>query len=240
MIGTVAGILAPPLAVLGGLTYATVAPSCQFWGPSVARGRADSRQVALTFDDGPTPGPTDAILDILRAASVRASFFVVGVNVIKHPDLLRRIRDEGHLICNHSHSHSHFAMMRRRPYWIDEIVACDEAVGAAIGSRPKLYRPAMGVKTWHTFAALRQTGHTLVTWSSRARDGLPTTPQRIMQRFEGVRPGEIMLLHDGVEPHAPHADRSATIAALPMLLERLRQLELTPVRLDEMLGVAAT
>ena len=61
-----------------------------------------------------------------------------------------------------------------------------------------------------------------------------------MQRFEGVRPGEIMLLHDGVEPHAPHADRSATIAALPMLLERLRQLELTPVRLDEMLGVAAT
>ena len=240
MIGTIAGILVVPVAVLGRLTYATVSPTCQFWGPSIARGRGDSRHVALTFDDGPTPGGTDAILDILRDAKVRATFFVIGVNVAKHPDLLRRIHDEGHLIANHSHTHSHFATMRRRPYWLSEIVACDEAIESAIGFRPKLYRPPMGARTWQTFAALRHTGHAMVTWSLRARDGLPTSPPGIMRRFENMKPGDILLLHDGVEPHAPHSDRSATIAALPMLLERLRQLELTPVRLDEMLGVAAT
>src|SRR6185503_17090628 len=93
--------------------------------------------------------------------------------------------------------------------------------------------------TWHTFGATRQTGHLTVTWSSRARDGLPTTPQSIMRRFDNVTAGEILLLHDGVEPHAPHRDRSATIAALPMLLKRLRDQNLLPVRLDELLGIAA-
>ena len=181
MIGTAAILAAAAAApaVLGRLTYATVAPSCQFWGPAIARGPAGSRRVALTFDDGPTPGATDAILDALRAACVRATFFVIGVNVAKHPDLLRRIHAEGHLIGNHSFSHSHYAATRRRPYWVREIVQTDDAIEAAIGVRPKLYRPALGVRTWHTFGALRETGHTLVTWSRRAIDGLPTTPQRI-------------------------------------------------------------
>jgi peptidoglycan/xylan/chitin deacetylase (PgdA/CDA1 family) len=234
---TATGILALPAAVLGRLVYATVAPSCQFWGPVIARGPAGSRRAALTFDDGPTPGATEAILDALRAGGVRATFFVIGVNVTRNPDLLRRVHAEGHLIGNHSFSHSHFAATRRRPYWIREIVETDDAIEAAIGLRPALYRPALGVRTWHTTAAVRETGHALVTWSRRAVDGLPTMPERIMRRFDRVADGEILLLHDGVEPHAPHADRSATIAAVPMLLDRLREEQLAAVRLDELLGV---
>lgn len=235
-----AAILAPAsLGILGGLTYATVAPACTFWGPTRSRGDAASRHVALTFDDGPTPGSTDAILDILRNAGVSASFFVIGANVRQHPDLLCRIHEEGHLIANHSQTHSHYGVVRREPYWRREIIETDDAIERTLGLRPALYRPPCGVKTWHTFNAIRRTGHTMITWSRRGVDGLPTTPQRIMRRFESVQGGEILLLHDGVEPNTPYDDRSATIAVVPMLLEQLRRENLTAVRLDDLLGIAA-
>ncbi|MEA2709074.1 MAG: peptidoglycan-N-acetylglucosamine deacetylase [Phycisphaerales bacterium] len=237
MIAATAAIFAPAAGILAGLTYATVAPSCGFWGPVVSRGPAGSHRVAITFDDGPTPGATDVILDVLRDAGVRATFFVIGVNVRKHPGLLRRIHAEGHLVANHSFNHSHYGVMRLRRYWLREIIETDAAIEAAIGVRPAMYRPPVGLKTGHTFSAMRSTPHAMITWSRRAIDGLPTTPQRIMGRFRNVADGEILLLHDGVEPHARNADRSATIAAVPMLLDDLRRANLAPVRLDELLGI---
>jgi peptidoglycan/xylan/chitin deacetylase (PgdA/CDA1 family) len=179
------------------------------------------------------------ILDALRDAGVTASFFVIGANVRKHPNLLRRMHDEGHLIGNHSLNHSHYGVCRTTPYWLREIAETDSAIKEIIGLRPAMYRPPCGVKTWHTFSAMRETGHAMITWSRRAIDGLPTTPQRVMRRFQAIADGEILLLHDGVEPNSPYADRAATIAVVPMLLEKLRQENLTPVRLDELLGVPA-
>jgi peptidoglycan/xylan/chitin deacetylase (PgdA/CDA1 family) len=239
MIAAASAILVPAVGALSGLTYATVAPACTFWGPTISRGPANSRKVALTFDDGPTPGTTDAILDLLRDAAVNASFFVIGANVRKHPDLLRRIHDEGHLIANHSFMHSHYGVVRRRPYWLREVIETDDVIEQILGLRPAMYRPPCGVKTWHTFHAIRQTRHTMITWSRRGIDGLPTTPQRIMRRFENIQGGEIVLLHDGVEPNTSYADRSATIAVVPMLLEQLQRENLTPVRLDDLLGLPA-
>ena len=106
-----------------------------------------------------------------------------------------------------------------------------------IGVRPLLFRPPMGVKTWHTDIARRRTGHTTVTWSRRAVDGIPTSAEKILRRFAGAATGEILLLHDGVEPHAPCTDRTATLAAIPRLIEKLRSAGLPPVRLDELLKV---
>jgi peptidoglycan/xylan/chitin deacetylase (PgdA/CDA1 family) len=232
--------VAAPVAAIGYLTYATVAPANTFWGPNLSRGRAGTNRVALTFDDGPTPGATDRVLDALRAASdVRAAFFVIGRNVEKHPDLLRRIHDEGHLIGNHSFSHSHYTIMRRWPYWEREMRKTDEAIERVLGVRPLLFRPPMGLKTWHTHIAARRCGRRVVTWSMRAIDGLPTTPQRILRRFQNLSDGDMLLLHDGVEPHAPHADRAATIEAVPELIALIRERGLTPVRLDELLEVQA-
>ena len=232
-------ILGPAVGVAGfaWLTYATTAPACRFWGPVLSRGEGGARRVAITFDDGPTPGTTDAILDLLRDAGAAASFFVIGENVRRHPDLLRRVHEAGHLVGNHSFSHSHFGVVRRRPYWQREIVETDDAIEAAIGVRPAMYRPPCGVKTWHTFDAIRETGHVMVNWSRRAIDGLPTTPQRILRRFRNLRDGEILLLHDGIEPNIFNASRQATIDVLPMLLKQLRRDNLTPVKLDELFGL---
>ena len=231
-----AGVLGA--AAIGGalswLTYATVAPASELWGAVVARGPEGSKQVALTFDDGPTPGATDRVLDVLRAEDARATFFVIGANVLRHPDLLRRIHDDGHQVGNHSFNHSHYTVFGRRRYWDDEIRRTDEAIASVLGERATVFRPPMGVRTWHTTAAARGQGHALVTWTRRAIDGLPTTPQRILRRFANPSGGEILLLHDGIEPNALHADRSATIACVEPLIRLIRERGLQPARLDAM------
>jgi peptidoglycan/xylan/chitin deacetylase (PgdA/CDA1 family) len=230
--------IATPLAAVSGFAYATISPTSDFWGPVIPRGPVGSKRVALTFDDGPTPGATDRVLDVLRDRDVRAAFFVIGENVLRSPDLLHRIHDEGHLVANHSFGHSHYCAMGLRGYWEREIRTTDDAIESVIGVRPTLFRPPMGVRTWHTFWALRRTGHSMITWSRRAIDGIPTKPRRILARFAGAADGDILLLHDGVEPHAPYRDRSATIAAVGPLVDRIREKGLTPVRLDELLQPA--
>jgi peptidoglycan/xylan/chitin deacetylase (PgdA/CDA1 family) len=234
---TLAAVAVPAVAIGVVFTHATVAPASPLWGTLISRGPAGSNRVALTFDDGPTPGTTERVLDALAAADARAAFFVIGASVQRHPDLLRRIHAEGHLVANHSYSHSHYTFFHGPRTWEREIRRTDDVIESILGVRPRLFRPPMGVKTWNTTLARRRTGHTIVTWSRRAIDGLPTTAARIAKRFANTTDGEILLLHDGVEPHAPCSDRTATIAAVPALIQSLRARHLTLVRLDELLGI---
>src|ERR1700743_576148 len=87
-------------------SYGTFVPRGQLWGPVIWKGTSGGPpRVALTFDDGPTAGATDRVLDLLADLNVRAAFFVIGRNVEREPDLLRRIDAEGHLIGNHTYDH---------------------------------------------------------------------------------------------------------------------------------------
>jgi peptidoglycan/xylan/chitin deacetylase (PgdA/CDA1 family) len=235
---SVAAALAVSLPVAAcGFAYATFHPRANIWGEVISRGPRDGNAIALTFDDGPTPGATDRVLDVLRDANVKCTFFVVGLNVEKSPDLLRRIHEEGHLIANHSYHHAHFAITRMTRYWQRELRATDDAIANVLNLRPALFRPPMGMKTWHVNRAARDNHQSLITWTRRAVDGLPTTPAKILARFAHVRAGDILLLHDGVEPHAHHTDRTATIQSLRPLIDSLKERDLRAVRLDELLAV---
>jgi peptidoglycan-N-acetylglucosamine deacetylase len=238
-VSTILTVAAPLTATAAacGFAYATFHPRSSVWGKVISHGPRDTNQIALTFDDGPTPGGTDKVLDALRDAGVKATFFVIGVNVLKHPDLLRRIRDEGHLIANHSFRHSHLGILRMDGYWRRELGAADDVIRATVGVRSALFRPPMGMKTWHVTGAVRENGQSLITWTRRAVDGLPTTPEKILARFAHAAAGDILLLHDGVEPNALHHDRSATIQSLRPLIQSLAEKNLQPVRLDELLAV---
>ena len=235
MIGPLAIGASAAVASLGGCAYAVVWPSCQLWGPAIWRGPADSRGVAMTFDDGPTPGPTDSVLDALKAHNARATFFVIGENVRRNPDLLRRIDAEGHLIGNHTFAHWHYGFICGRRYWDREMRRTDELIESILGRRPTYFRPPMGLKTLPAAIAARRRGHTMVTWSLRAIDGVPTTSQRILERFESVSGGDILVLHDGSDPQVPHRDRSAAGKVIKPLVEMIRAKGLEPMRLDEML-----
>jgi peptidoglycan/xylan/chitin deacetylase (PgdA/CDA1 family) len=225
----------------GTVTWISLSPRNQFWGRVHARGRAGSpARYALTFDDGPTRGPTDAVLDALRDLRAPAAFFVVGVNARRCPDLLLRIRDEGHLIANHTLDHDHYSVLRRRRYWERQLGETDRIVQEVTGLNLAMFRPPMGFKTPHSMRAARRRGHAVITWSRRAFDGVVTTQQQILDRLvPHTTAGDILLLHDGLEPHAFRRDPAATVAALKPLVSRLRDRGLEPVRLDALLNLPA-
>jgi chitin deacetylase len=217
------------------ITRGTIASRSQLWGDVIWHGLRESKAVALTFDDGPTPGGTEVILDILREANVSATFFVIGQNVERYPQLLYQIHEAGHAVGNHTWHHHHHGWLGSRGYWENEIRRTHELIEKTIGVRPMLFRPPMGIKTVLTLGAARRQGYTTVNWSLRGRDGVATDADKILRRLSSVDRGDIVLLHDGTSPNYSR-DPAATIAALPTLLTKLRQRELKGVRLDELLG----
>jgi chitin deacetylase len=224
--------------VCGTLAHAAFNARCTWWGPLVSRGTpGGTPRVALTFDDGPWPGATDRILNILGEFDVKAAFFVIGRYVERHPDLVRRMNDEGHLVGNHTYDHLGLSFLRGGAFWRDQIGRTDAAIEHIIGLRPRLYRPPLGMKTWISSGVVTQ-HHTTVTWTRSARDGLRTTSDRILARLlPRCRPGDIVLLHDGVSPQS-RRDPSVTVSALPALVRGLRQRGMEPVRLDQLTGLA--
>jgi peptidoglycan/xylan/chitin deacetylase (PgdA/CDA1 family) len=225
----------------GVLAHGTFAPASTLWGPVVSRGADRTRpQVALTFDDGPTPGSTERILDVLGEAGVKAAFFVVGRNVERSPRLLERIDAEGHVVGNHTWDHSHYGIFRRDEYWRRQVDRTDRVIVEVIGKPPAMFRPPMGIKTWHVTGAARRAGHAVVTWNRRALDGVSTDAAQIVARLAPrATPGDVLLLHDGVEPNTPRRDTRATEAAVAPLVARLREKGLEPARLDAVLGIRA-
>lgn len=228
------------IATTAVLAYGTFVPRSQLWGKIHTHGDVCRPSVALTFDDGPTDGPTDHVLDILAAAGVKAAFFVIGRNCIKSPALVRRMHAEGHLIGNHTWDHFHLGVMGLQRFWDDQLRQTDDAIANILGVRPALFRPPIGHKTFHTARAAKKLGHRMVGWSRSAKDGLPTESASIVERLaETTGPGDIVLLHDGVEPHGRHRDPAATLTALPLLIARFKARGLNMVRVDELLGLDA-
>jgi peptidoglycan/xylan/chitin deacetylase (PgdA/CDA1 family) len=222
-------------------SYATFAPRSRIWGPVISHGTTDGKpRVALTFDDGPTAGATDCILDILQEFQVKAAFFVIGRNVEREPQLLRQIDAEGHLIGNHTYDHLRWGAASHGQFWREQLDKTDDAIERVIGRRPLLFRPPIGHKTPFTIGACRQSGHSLVTWNARGWDGLATTTsQQILHHvLPSCRPGAIVMLHDGAEP-GRRRDASPTIDALRPIIKSLRERGIEPVRLDELTGLRA-
>ena len=229
------GGVAVSAGIVTGL-YATFVPASQIWCPVVVRGQVDQRRhVALTFDDGPLPESTDRILDILAEQGVKAAFFVIGRRAEQYPDLVRRMHEEGHIIGNHTYDHPTHGWARGTRYWRRQIEMTDSVVERTVGLRPRFFRPPMGIKTWLTARAAQ--GRAIIGWTRRGFDGVVTTPQRVVARLAPrARPGDILLLHDGISPQS-RRDPTVTVNALPALIQRLRNRGLEPVRLDVLTGL---
>lgn len=236
-----ATIFAGAAGALGYGIHSMINPGSSFYGKVHARreAAASSSEVSLTFDDGPTDPWTGQILDRLGELGVRATFFVIGQNVRKFPKLVERMHAEGHIVANHSYDHPWFGMMRGPWYWQDQIVRTDAAIEQVIGQRPAMFRPPLGVKTWFVHGPSRRSNHSMITWSLRARDGVATTPQAILNRFiPQTRSGDILLLHDGIEPNH-HRDPTASVEVIRPLVSTLRSNGMQIARLDELLGLPA-
>lgn len=184
--------------------------------------------VALTFDDGPDPRYTPAILDALEKHGVKATFFVVGEHVERYPDLARRIVDEGHEIGFHSYAHHR---MKGRPYEDvrREQQRCAEIVRRVAGVEPVWYRPPRRQMTSAQERMVNEEGLQVAFWS-HALEGRKFTedPAGWTERLCcDVKPGDVLLLHDGLH------DRRETVARLDYMLERIQGRGLEIVSLGE-------
>ena len=210
-------------------------PGSSVFYPTVTHGPRDSRRVALSFDDGPDPEVTPAVLDALAKHGARATFFCIGRSLVEHPQLARRLVAEGHELGNHSWRHSRWQNFFGAGEQAREIERGAQAIAAVTGSQVKpLYRPPIGLKSPPLARAAYQHQLTLVAWSLHSRDTRIADPKRLAQRvLEAIRPGDIVLMHDGHDRPGRH--RPTCARALSRILDGLRAKELECVTVSELL-----
>ncbi len=218
------------LAFLAAIALGVKIPQLRLFGPYICRGAGAARRVALTFDDGPDPRSTPALLEILREAKVKAAFFCIGQRVVENPALAARIVHEGHLLENHSYSHSHTTNIFTEPRLKTELTQTQMAIQQATGVAPELFRPPLGLSNPRIFRVARALGLTVIGWTARGFDTKITEPNLIVARIiRKLQPSAIILLHDGNIP----ADRLVT--TVKILLDTLRGLDYEVARLDKVL-----
>jgi peptidoglycan/xylan/chitin deacetylase (PgdA/CDA1 family) len=193
-------------------------------------GSPDRKQVALTFDDGPTTKHTPEVLAILRQHKVRATFFVLGENAARLPRLLRRIVEEGHLVASHSWDHPKHGSLAD---WRAQLERTDEAIRKAGVTPAPYYRPPHGKLTRAVRQVCLERAQTIVLYTLLSSDWTRPGTAALVKQVVGVSAaGGIVVLHDG------GGERSQTVAALPEIIRGLRGKGLEPVRLDLLLGAS--
>jgi peptidoglycan/xylan/chitin deacetylase (PgdA/CDA1 family) len=214
-------VLASALVSVGLLAYGLAYPRATLLAPATVVS-ADPHEVMLTFDDGPSVPYTGQVLDILKAHGIKATFFLCGENAEKYPDLVRRIRDEGHVIGNHTWSH-HYLYLSSREEIAREIDRTQDVLEKITGERPTWFRPPFGVRGFPLRGVLAERGMKMMLWSDRGYDGRLDADGIAKETLSQLEPGAIVLLHDGFETKpAPLVDRSATVAALPAIIAGAR------------------
>ena len=188
-------------------------------------GRARTRVaggVALTYDDGPDPETTPALLDLLRERGIVATFFVVGEKVRAHPEIVRRCVAEGHGVANHSDGHSNLTNLFLGGRMRREMEACQGAVLDATGTAPRHYRPPVGLMSPFVASAAASLGLEIVAWSIRSLDTV--SDLRATERVAaGLKHGSIVLLHDG------GLEREKVLALTGRVLDLMEERGLTAV-----------
>ena len=185
--------------------------------------------VALTFDDGPDPDGTPAVLRALRTAGARAVFFLVGEQVEAHPELARQVAEEGHVLALHGFRHvEHDDLGDAARADLERGAA---AIAAATGVDPSLYRPPYGRFSERSYVAAREFGLEPVYWSAWGSDWEPIPPERIAETvIRDLDPGAIVLLHDSAR-YATRPSAAPTAEALPAILAAMAERGLEPVTL---------
>lgn len=228
-------------AVLAGAGLAGAAlwcgPGLAVHAPAVARVLGVPRTlergagVALTYDDGPHPEGTPAILDILREQGVKATFFLVGEQVERYPELAREIAQEGHEPAVHGFKHRN--QMRLTPAaFADDLERALATIAEACGQVPSWYRPPYGIFTLSGLAAVRRRGLWPQLWSKWGRDWRAGPPSEIAARAtRALTSRDVILLHDADWYSAAGSHRS-TAEATPAIVERIRSRALATVTLS--------
>ena len=173
--------------------------------------KTEEKKVYLTFDDGPIPGLTDEILDILSEYNAKATFFCVGENVKRYREIYERILAQGHATGNHTHHHLKGWSTNYKEY-LDDIREAANYIGSG------LFRPPYGLMSYRQAKALSK-DYRVVMWSVLTKDYDPAVSREecLQTAVQGIRPGAIIVFHDNVKA------QDKVLYALPRLLEHMEK-----------------
>lgn len=192
------------------------------------KSKTNDKKIALTFDDGPTP-ITVEVLDILKKHNVKATFFCIGTQIEKHPEIFKRIISESHLVGNHSYSHNKGIGFFSTKNVLEEITKNDLVIERYLGKKTLLFRPPFGVTNPRIARAIKQTGHFVIGWNNRSLDTVIEDENIILKRIaEKLNRGGIVLLHD---------TSAKTANVLEQLLLLLQKKKYTVTPLDALLNI---
>jgi peptidoglycan-N-acetylglucosamine deacetylase len=215
--------------------FHTMWPTSQLYGRSFVGLPRGSRQLALTYDDGPNDPQTLRLLDILAAHNAKATFFLLGKFVEQRPAIVRAIALAGHDIGNHTWSHPY--LIWASPAEVrQQIERTTKAIQDACGVTPRLFRPPYGGRRPGTFALVRSYGMEPVMWRVSTYDWEADSPEFIMRKArKGIRGGDVILMHDGGHTRIG-VIRSYTLSATDYLLSEYKPQGYDFVRVSDMLA----
>jgi len=179
--------------------------------------------VALTFDDGPSPEWTPKILDALKVAGVKATFFMLGEHVERYPDIAKRVAKEGHEIGNHTYDH-HVLVYYKMEELEKEIKDAERIIKNVTGQTTKYFRPPKAWLTPEEKVKIKAMGYKIILWSLNSKDWVTFDDKYVIKYIlRNIRPGDIILFHDsGGVFSTEGGDRSETVKVVPRLIEKLR------------------
>ena len=216
------GLAALGISVVGGAVHGAFHRNSPLFGPALGKIESQGKVVALTFDDGPNPDATPRILDTLAEKGVRATFFVLGSHAERWPEIVRRISHDGHQLGNHGYFHR--KLQFKSPFYVSRDIRLGiRAIKRAGAPAPKYFRAPHGFRSPWTTPIASSYGERTVGWSLGVWDSdRPGVEEIVRRTMEGVSPGSIVLLHDG-DGYNPDGDRMQTAAALPLIIDRLKE-----------------
>jgi peptidoglycan-N-acetylglucosamine deacetylase len=209
------------LAAAASAGYQSMAPTGQWYGSTFTGIGGGSKQLALTYDDGPNDPHTLRLLEVLARHDVRATFFLIGRYAQQRPDIVRAVVEGGHVVGNHTYSHL-LLTFRSAAQVRADLEMCRRALRDAIGEHSNLFRPPFGGRRPAVLRIARQMGLAPVMWNVTGYDWNAASAEQIERKVTNrVRGGDVILLHDGGHLEMG-ADRSRTVAATDRLIAKYK------------------
>jgi len=198
-------------------------------------GSDNKKLVALSFDDGPDVNYTTKILDILKQNNIKATFFIVGSRAKAHPEMVKRISDEGHVIGNHTWDHPDIKKIDINKLK-DEVQQTNDLINSIVGYKPHLFRPPYGFTNANDIKELGKLGYKIIDWSVDTKDWAGTPPDKIMDYVQKeLRPGAIVLEHCA---GGKNDKLDNTVVALPRIISYLKDNGYSFVTIPELLNIS--
>lgn len=204
---------------------------------TIYRVHTAEKVVALTFDDGPSSEWTPKILDELKLAGVRATFFMVGLHVKEYPDIAKRVSAEGHEVANHTYDHK--VLFYYKDYeLINQIKDTEKAIKDAAGQETRYFRPPKAWVTPKEKKLIEGLGYKTVLWTLNSKDWVAFHDNQIVSYIvRHIRPGDIVLFHDsGGTFSIEGGKRKQTVKTIPKLVKKLKEKGYSFVTISELLN----